>query len=372
MKINLLDPGLVRPWGHHHDWDTRIANALAGRGHEVCVYASVDAVPEALSGFADAVRVERHFRIHPYREPEDFDPLCGEIERQFVSRNWTARDLGQVAEADLWLWPTLFSYQLWACATVRPKAAISACIHMPPGQPSGAVHAEPDPWWRFAAKGARAAGLDLRTIGILDPEGLQASLPFLGDLDPFVLPIPIDGKPRRRTSLETVGFFGASRVEHGSPIVPDLIARCLDEGLKVTTQDTALLSPAIRGRPGLEILDPGGDFADKVARADLVVLPYQWGKYLGRISAVACQAIASGAPCVVPRGASFARATARIGSGSVFSPLNVETVFAAIARARQSFHALADAAYAGALEWQGTQGLTKFVDAMLGAAPAAA
>lgn len=373
MKINLLDPGLVRAGGHHHDWDRRIANLMAARGHEVRVYAYAQASAEAVEGFADAVRIEKLFRMDPYLPPERFDPVCGEIERQMVGRETIVQDLRQVAPADLWLWPTLFSYQLWATAMLRPQAAISACLLLFPGQVTEFAHAEPGPWWRFASKAVRVANLDIRTIGIPEAEGLNAYLPFLDDLDPVQVPIPVDGEPLKRTSLETIGFFGARpRDEHGSGLVPLLIGRCLKEGFKVVTQDAELLPPRLKAHPALTVLGHEGEFPEKLARADLVVMPYQWHKYLGRGSGIAYQAMASGVPCVAPKGASFSRTLAGLGSASLFSDLSLDGVFGAIARARQNYSTLADAAFRGALDWRKKHGLAKFVDAMVEGPPAAA
>lgn len=372
MKIAILDPGLVRPGGHHHDWDTRMANEMAARGHEVRLYAHAKATAEALHGFSPEVGVEALFRFDPYLTPDRFDPYCGDIERQIAGRDMTAQDLRKVAPADLWLWPTLFSYQLWATAGARPKAAVSACLLLFPGPAETFAHAEPGPWWRYAAKAARTMKLDIRTLGIPEAEGLNAYLPFLGDLDPVTVPIPVDGEPRKRAALETVGFFGARpREEHGSLLVPALIERCLARGLKVVTQEVDLLMPKVKEHPGLTVLGHEGGFPEKLAHADLVVMPYQWHKYLGRGSGIAYQAMASGAPCVVPRGASFSRTLAGLGAASVFSELTVGSVFDAILDARRNYSALAEAAHRGALDWRKVHGVAKFVDAMIDAPRAA-
>jgi glycosyltransferase involved in cell wall biosynthesis len=106
--------------------------------------------------------------------------------------------------------------------------------------------------------------------------------------------------------------------------------------------------------------------------ADLVVMPYEWHKYLGRGSGIAYQAMASGVPCVAPRGATFTRSLQRIGSASLFGSLTEGAIFAAILAARQNFAALAEAAYAGALDWRREHGLAKFVDAMIGVSHGAA
>lgn len=373
MKINLLDPALSNDGGHHYDWDTRIANLMAEQGHEVRVYASKTATGAAVAGFRPDVEVAKIFRMKPYLEPASFDPICGEIERQLIGRQVLAEDLKKVAEADLWVWPTLFSYQLLACAMVRPRAAISACLLYPPADAAEFAHAEPAGWWRFAAKAAVHAKLDIRSIGAPEPEALTSFLPLVGDLDPIALPVPVDANPRRRVALETVGFFGAHpRMEHGSLLVAPLVERCLGAGLKVVIQDGSILSEQAKRHPNIAVLGHEDDFDAKVSMADLVVMPYEWHKYLGRGSGIAYQAMASGVPCVAPRGATFTRSLQRIGSASLFGSLTEGAIFAAILAARQNFAALAEAAYAGALDWRREHGLAKFVDAMIGVSHGAA
>src|SRR5438445_6359381 len=132
MKVYVLDPGLIYVRGHQHDWDTRIANHLVELGHDVAFYANLHAKQDALLGFDERVRVDRHFRLDPYAAPERFDPICGEIERQLLGAQSIANDLSKLPPADLWIWPTAFSYQLRGCAVVESVAKISACLQMPP------------------------------------------------------------------------------------------------------------------------------------------------------------------------------------------------------------------------------------------------
>jgi hypothetical protein len=366
MKINLLDPGLLRIGGHHHDWDHRIANLLVSRGHDVIVYANAYAADDVTVAFDAAVRVEKLFRLNPYALPDQFDPVCGEIERQLLGRQLVGADLRKVADADLWFWPTLFSHQLLAIPAMKTRAAISLCRYMPPQNGVDVHFAEPGVWWRLAAKNLRLMKSDIRVIGACESEGLNAFMPYIGNLDPVRLPVPIDGTPRRRAALETIGLFGSQpRDEHGSSLFGGLIERALKADFKVVTQAVAAVPAGMRTHPGLTLLDNAGEFAPKLERCDLLVAPYQWHRYVGRGSGIIWQAIASGVPCVAPEGASLSRVMARSGSASLFSQLTLDGVFAAILRARENYPALAEAAFRAAGEWRETNGLARFVDAMV-------
>jgi hypothetical protein len=361
-----MDPGLKRAAGHHYDWDTRIANFLAASGHEVRVYIFAGADDSPLAGFDRAVRVRKLFRMDPYALPSQFDPVSGAIEKMLIGRRLIGDDLLKVEPADLWIWPTLFCHQLLGCVQARPAAAISGCIDMPPASDFPLPHAEPGPWWRLAAKGLREAACTVRAIGAGQEESVAAYRPFIGELDPVCIPVPVDGAPRKRSELKTVGFFGAKpRDEHGSHLVGPLIELCLNAGLSVVTQAGDLVPAPSRNHPRLTLTDNHGDFPEKLESCDLVVAPYRWEKYVARGTGTMWQAMASGVPCVAPAGASVAGEMARAGSAVLFTELSPQGVFTAIKSARENYPAIASAAYRGADEWRERNGLRKFADAMI-------
>jgi hypothetical protein len=366
MKINLLDPGLIEVGGHHHDWDTRIANFLIGLGHEVSVYAHARALPDALLGFESAVRIERLFVVDPYAILSELDPSCGDIQRQLFRTKMVLSDLKRVERADLWLWPTAFAYQLRGCAAVDTDVQISACLHTPPADDLALPFAETGVWWRMAAKSLRATGRRILTIGTIEADGLTSFQPFIGELEPIHVPMPIDGTPSRRAELKTIGFLGEHRDEQGRHLVGELIDCCLKAGFKVYTQTDRIVPAVLRHHSGLTLLGYDGDFPSKVERCDLIVAPYRWDKYnSGRGSGVIWHAIASGIPCVAPSGSTPGRALARIGSASAFSGLSVASVFDAILHAQKAYPVLTEAAFRGAQEYRQQNGIARFVDVMI-------
>lgn len=371
MKIHVMDPGLKTAGGHEHDWDTRIANYLVTAGHDVAVYVHAQAQPAVLRGFAAAVSVKRLFSINPYLGGEFFDPICGEIQRQLVGATTVAKELKTVERADLWVWPTAFAYQLRGCALADIDVAMSFCLHTPPEIELGLFEwTESGGWWRVAAKSLQGASRRIATIGSIEAECFSSFLPFIGELGPVHLPMPFDGTPSRRTQLKTVGILGAYRDDQGSPLIGNLVARCLQAGFKVVVQADRVVPPALRDNADVTVTGYDGIFADKVERCDLVVAPYRADKYSGgRGSGVIWQAIASGVPCVAPRYSTPGRTLAGIGSASFFSELSIAGISEAICDAQNSYSSLADAAFRGAIEYRRHNGLAKFVDAMLPGAP---
>jgi hypothetical protein len=370
MKINLLDPGFGVASGHHYDWNTRIAKHLVASGHEVSVYAHVQAQPAALLGFDSKVRVDPLFEMMPYVGTFDFDPICGEIQRQLVGTRSIINDLEKVGPADHWLWPTAFAYQLRACALIDTRATMSFCLHTPPDNGSGIPrHAESGAWWRMAAKSLRSTPNRVLAIGSVEAECVPSFLSFMGELNPVHLPMPIDGTPTRRTELKAVGFLGGQRAAQGRHLIGDLITRCLSAGFKVLTQEDESVPAALRLHPNLTVLGFRGDFPSKVERCDLLVAPYVADVYrAGRGSGVVWQAIASGVPCVAPLHSCPGRSLEDVGSGSFFSELSANSVFEGILYAQKSYPVLADAAFRGAKEYCEHNGLSRFIDVMINGA----
>jgi hypothetical protein len=367
MKINLFDPGLLRARGHHYDWDTRIANYLIASGHEVSVYAHVQARSAPLIGFDSLVRLEPVFEMSPYIDKSYFDPICGEIQRQLLMTRLIINHLEKMEHADHWLWPTAFAYQLRACAMMDTRAAMSFCLHTAPDNGSGIPrHAESGAWWRLAAKSLRSLPRPLLTIGSVEIECVSPFLSFIGDLNPIHLPMPVDGSPTRRTELRTIGFLGTQRDTQGRHLIGDLIARCLSAGFKVLTQEDEMVPDTLRLHPNLTVLGFEGDFPSKAERCDLLVVPYDRDVYVaGHGSGVVWQAIASGVPCVAPLHSCPGRSLERVGSVSFFSELSANSVFDAILHAQKSYPILADAAFRGAQEFREHNGLSRFVDVMI-------
>lgn len=364
MKINLLDPGHISAGGHNYDWNQRIANELARRGHEVRLYIGAQATPEMKKGYAPGISVTPLFQTNPYVPASAYDPVSGEVERQIGGTRQIASELQSVAPADLWLWPTAFAYQLRACSIVPVEAEISACVHIPPSNELRIPYSEPGEWWRFAARSLIASGRRIRAIGPAEPDGLNLFQPYIGMLNLKPLPIPFDGTPRARNTLKTIGFFGNRlRSEQGLGLKPQLVSDCLQAGFKIITQMENSLSPEIAAHPNLTLLDGEGSFAEKLEACDLVVAAYRWDTYVGRNSGVVSQALASGVPCVAPDGASFSR---MLGQGAVFfSELRAPAILEAIQKAQASYPALASAAFDNAQAWRKSHGIAHFVDAMI-------
>lgn len=362
MIVNLLDPGLIYAAGHHLEWDRLIAAELSAQGHEVTVYGHINITPEVRAAFRDPVKLVPLFRNQSYLDPLELDPIAGELLGFIDVATALAQDLRAAAKADLWLWPSLFPVQLYACALIDPDASIAGCIHLDPGYRSSMGGA----YWRYAFIKASQAGLRMN-LGTSGPILQQEYGALFGNHQSVqLLPLPVLGHPGNapRTYLKTIGFFGHQRQEKGAQLVPPLVSILLQEGYQVILHDSgnAFGSEQV---PGLTRIGYVPDLAAEIAKCDLAVVPYAAESYRSRESGIVWDALASGVPVVAPHGTAPGLRVLKNGSGKVFHFPTVGSIHHAIVEAKMDYDQIAAAAFRTSQKWSQTQGTGRLVQALV-------
>lgn len=360
MLINILDPGLSIVGGHHLEWDQLIAAELVAQGHDVSVYSHIGIVAEARAAFDRRVKLQPLFRNYAYLNPLQLDAVAGELLGFLDVAILLAEDLRAVAKADLWLWPSLFNAQLYACALVKPDAFVSGCIHTEPGYMSSQGKA----FWRYAFIKAHQAGLKM-SIGVPGPVLQQEYGELFGNNQLVqLLPLPNRGYPasEARTGLKTIGFFGHQRQDKGAQLVAPLVSVLLREGYQVILHDSGNLFESATV-PGLTRIGYVADLAAEIAKCDLAVLPYDANSYRSRESAIVWDALASGVPVVVPNGTASALRLLTSGAGKVFHFPTVDSIHQAIVEAKSDYAQIAAAAFRASQQWRQIHGVAKLADA---------
>lgn len=356
MKISLLDPGLQGRFGHHYDLDLRLASALALRGHAVEVHGH----RELATGLAEQFEIagatlHPTFRIYAYRQPRRYQlPVCAHA--SWIAK--TRRDLQQVDTADLWFWPTLTSFQLAAAARDERTVAQLGGAWWLPGI---WVPAAEKAWSRTITELARA-DKPIR-LGAYDEALCQAYEHQFPGMPMDMLPCPHDGAVNERTSpaLACIGFFGHQRDRRGLALLPELISALLGEGYEVVFQDSGAGDLHLAEHPRLLRLPYIEDFAEAIARCDLIVWPSRPTAYRQSWSGVVSEAVASGVPVVAPEGCLPSELLTRMGCGVLFSAYNAEAVLAAVRRAAAAFPELRAQARQAAVAWRAQHGVDRLV-----------
>jgi hypothetical protein len=361
MRISLLDPALESVGGHHLEWNLRIVDELTSLGHRVDVFAGSGVERRVVEAFSGRASVSALFKTDPYAHPNAIDPIAGELAIFMDGAAALAADLRKIGECDLWLWPTLFAPQLYACSLAAPAPRISGCIHIDPvfKAPNGRM------WWRYAFLVARAN--NLRTnIGVTGPRLQEEYGPLTaaGRIECF--PVAYDGAPTgiRKTGLARIGFFGDQQPQKGSTLIPALVPRLLRDGFQIVVHSSGVKIP-VESAPGLTVLGYVPSLAEEIAKCDLVIAPCDPRAYRLMGSGIVWDAIASGVPVIATSGTASSLLVEETGAGRLAGAVSVDAICSAIEDVRQNYEQISIAAFEASRRWRTTQGVKLHVAAML-------
>lgn len=365
MKINILDAAIRYRAGHHYDYGLKIAKHYAQAGHDVHVYGSSQMDDEVAADFAAAGEATKLFSIFPYHAPDKYDRYAGEIVRHRRESARIAEELGEVRQADVWIWPTIRPPEIDACAKRAPGVPMVGCVYWDPGVEAGSVEAM---LWRDALLFAEEAGLNL-TLASAEGELRHRFMPIVPRGRFVTLPQPVDGPPlpAPKTALKRIGFFGHQREEKGSRMMASLLSRLVRDGYAITYQDSArqVRSPKIAG---VDLLGYSQDIAEPIAACDLVVLPYDVERYRARGSGILMECFALGVPVIAPVGTLPGRIVEQAGLGILFMSAAIEPIYGAIKAVHRNYATIAANAHAAAHRFAKRNGVAPFASALLAAA----
>lgn len=357
-----MDASLRLVSGHPHDIDLRITQAMTDAGHDVHVYCHLNATDVLKSHYHSIAPITPIFAINPYLRSEVFDPIAGDVVKNLGGGRQTANELLKTRDADLWLWPSLYAHQLFACALTKTRASISGCIHHPPDFFSQGDTA----WWRYGYIAARNAGLNLMT-GTLVPEAQPLYAPLTMDGIFPLLPFPNDGctAVAERQAVKTIGVFGSQREEKGVAFLRPLLEKLIADGYEVILHDSSQDDSGYGDITGVFRLGHVTNLDAEIAKCDLVLTPYHPDSYRYRGSGIVMSALASGVPVVAPHGSAPGNLVAQTGAGALFASYSKDSIYAAVQSAISNYATIAKAAYITGCQWEEQHGVKKFLGAMI-------
>ena len=338
-----------------------VAKRLYELGHETTVYSSKIVDPGAAREFETFSSVQPLFTLNPYYNGLQEDKIAGELiayNRLSVSQ---AEELSKVANSDCWIWPTLLASELNACAFANSNVPVAGCIHE-----STSLIGQSDVYWRNAFLNCKNKGF-LLNIGVLEPKLLNEYKPLAANCAQLsVFPIPYEAKginaPKRK--LRTIGFFGAQRAGKGIHLVLDLAKELAGMGYKVVIHDSSEQLNAAEDK-NIEFLGYVENLGYEISRCDLVVLPYDPVKYQTKGSGILWESLAAAVPVVGPSKAAIGDLIEKSGAGAVFNHYDIGSILEAIEMAAKNYLSISNNAYDFALSWPLSNGVNRFVGALL-------
>ncbi len=181
----------------------------------------------------------------------------------------------------------------------------------------------------------------------------------------------------------TIGLLGHQRPDKGWQFAPDFVPVILQRhvGARIIAHQsdpesmveaTEKLRRLAAREPRLELLvQPAVREAwfDLLDRCDIVALPYDPQRYQTAYSAIVGEALAAGAPVVVPAATTMSAALETAGGpGTTFVQWDAASIAAGITHAIGHFDELAGRAYRAGLSWRERHGPDRFAVAVIEAA----
>jgi glycosyltransferase involved in cell wall biosynthesis len=362
MKINLFDTGLSTKGGHHFDFNRTLMRALADARHEAHLYGPLGTSDEVVDALAPYGAVSRLLRPYQYADLEPVEHYAAKLDTFMRKSAMLAEDLRDVAEADLWIWPSMVAFDLQAVALSGTRAAVGGCIHADPGVDMGSIAAMT---WRVALLNASRNGVRF-TPGSVEPELRFRFGPILADGRFLVLPHPFDGPPlaQPKSDLRRIGFLGHQRIEKGVEWIAPFAKALAADGYEVVVQnsndDADRVVPA-----GIETLGYVEDIAALIGSCDLIVLPYAVDQYRRKGSGVLAHCMAIGVPVIAPLGTIPGQIIEQYGLGPLFPSVTGPAIYQAIRNVKQRYAAYADNAFRVAQQFSRRNGGAQFAAAFV-------
>lgn len=365
MKINILDAGIRTRAGHHYDYGLKLLKFYTEGGHDVHVYGSADMDDEVAGDFQEFGPTTKLFRMFPYQPENTYDWYAGTIVRYCRESPRLAEDLRSVRQADLWIWPTLRSWEVDACASHGVDAPMIGCVYWDPGLESRSIDAR---LWRNALLFAQERGVQV-TLASVESELRHRFMPIVANGRFALVPHPVGGPPipKPKTALKRIGFFGHQREEKGLKMMKPLLSQLVQDGYAITFHNSDRGAESL-DLPGVDMLRYAKDIAEPIAECDLVVLPYSVERYRARGSGILAECLALGIPVTAPVGTLPGRIIEQAGVGPLCVANSLVPIYQAIKATERNYASFAQNAYRYAQKFCARNGVAQFASALLAAA----
>jgi glycosyltransferase involved in cell wall biosynthesis len=320
---------------------------------------------ETLAEFAEFGQVTRLFHASPYREPDEFDWFAGDLIQWRQESAAIIDELRTVADADLWIWPTIRPQEIDACTALGVSAPMVGCVYWDPGIEARSLSAQ---LWRSALVHAHGTGLKL-TLASVEVELRHRFMPMIPSGKFLMLPHPVDGPPlaEPKAALNRIGFFGHQRPEKGSGLIKPLLRKLVEQGYAITFQNSYLHAEVL-DLPGVDLLSYAKNIAVPIAECDLVVLPYDVQKYRARGSGILVECLALGVPVIAPVGTLPGRTVEQAGVGPLFAETSLQPIYGAIRATKRNYARFSQNAHRIAHQFNKRNGVAQFASALLSVA----
>lgn len=392
MRLWVMENGLINQTGHHFNNSVGLRQACARRGLETRFFVHRDAGREVI----DALQARAVFAYRPYAEVSG-DPLAGPFESLLIQGKAFANGFQVALEEglgpdDLVFVPTTMQHEIYGCAIFfdrlpperRPRLILNFMIEnfLVPGQLALSANAQ---LYRFAIRELGRVATAERVLLTANGAGMADWLGKVLASRVAEFPMP-KHYPPALTDASTqvpsweppvVAILGHSLQWKGFLLVPELVrqnpqlrwlVQVAPAGRDEVWQgERQLMHAAENVELVMGNLEPEAYYA-VLARADVILLPYDPTRLPLRSSGVFSEAVAAGKILVVPQATWMAEhLDAGRAAGTKFDSQTVERISHALRQAMAQLGELRTRARLVAPEWRRQQSIDAYIDRALDA-----
>jgi hypothetical protein len=383
-RLLFLDPGLGDLTGHWVTLASRLAGELKQRGIAVELYGRATANASVLEG----LQVRPTFRHLPWATLSGSPASNADALAREYLKDLSVLKKANLAESDLLVFPSLlpgmFDAVIRFCESLdRARAPRVACVFQFSEGSDILVGRGPN-----VALYRRAFS---STVGDRAPPNLRffSSSSLLAQRFSVILgqrvqwlPMPLLEERTHQTvadrSALKIGYFGHASLEKGTQFL-DRIVRHVAE-VSARTRFTLHLNPNPDTREIIEKLRraaysnvtyladhlPEHELRKQMEDVDIVLLPYDRGKYEALPSLVFCEAAALEKVLVIPKNTWMASEAAKIGLGiAQFDHFRADAICEALVLAIHTYDELSELAHGSGPAWRARHSVARLVDALL-------
>ncbi|GAB6054605.1 hypothetical protein JCM17960_34250 [Magnetospira thiophila] len=421
-RLIIVDPWLLSHGGHHFNFDLSIIEQAQKRGFQYATLAHRNLIEESLRQKVQAVPV---FEWHQYSavpswvmekiETGEIAAPGQDLPTDELAERWFSGYLNTyfsevfkvaldplVENGDMIVFHSLNARMLsavaqWTLQATRRKRCVVALLLMATDYMRFATMTFG--WQAHAYKAALNTLVGVNPDQLLITAETQPIADHVALLADHRIPIGVSDHFKPESLLSelmpqgefqmpdlplTLGYFGHSRFERGTQLLPDVVPQILErfpgqvefkiqinltyyEGWRHLAPDLPQRLDSLRGLANVELLTGelmSKDFYRYMAGSDLLLMPYS-GRYVIAGSGLFWEGLALGKPMLVPAGSYLAEAVAAIdGGGVLMAEPTVESLVAAISEAVETYETIARKAWAAGPQWHRDHSPAHFLEEM--------
>jgi hypothetical protein len=363
-KVYFIDPGLMDKDGHHYTWTENLCIEARHQGCAIKIFTHKTLKKDALDSLSKFGEVVKLFSIHPFIDPKG---LGAELNVLFDGGLALSQELNIIPQDAIWIFPSLYKFQLIGICYSNPKCRISGIIA--------------DCIDRYPLMGHAALDYINLKLNHLKIENTLSIFSLESEFSKHqqtlqasqlkILPIPVDTsqKIRKRFELKKIGIFGnwgwklREQPEKKQTISDTLLS--LSDKYELYVHDISGNWSHLNNKKNINVYNGYIDnFFDLTNMCDLILLPYFNKEFTYSNSATYNYCLSYGIPYISPSSTFIGREAEKLNIGTTFNNFDQTSILKAVEKCENMYSLIADTNYNNAVEFRKFNGFNQVFNSL--------